>query len=506
MVQALEPGDPQVIGPYRLLGLLGSGGMGRVFLGLSVGGRRVAVKVIRAELAADPEFRIRFRQEVAAARKVSGLFTAVVVDADADAQVPWLATAYVAGPSLAEAVDKNGPLPIDAVLALAAGLAESLAAIHAAGVAHRDLKPTNVLLAQDGPRVIDFGISRAVESTSLTNAGLVIGSPGFMSPEQAEGGAAGLPSDIFSLGAVLAFAASGQRPFGSGSSPALLYRVVHGTPDLAKVPDQIRPLIERCLTKDPSARPAAADVLAQVGIDQPVTGWLPEAVIDVASEDQLAGPAASAGSPAVASVKESQSPAAGPETGRTVTARNQSPAYPFGRQSWLGRRSRLHGVRFWRVLAVASACGTLVAASVLAGFILNDGSRSPQTHSQLQATQQSPKDTSPSTSRSVTTPALPYRFKVTGASQHSCSEEGTTSSASSFTHALVTFVNDTAIDLKLIWLNFNGGQQLYATLPPGTEAQEDTYIGHDWLIANSQSACLGILQINGPGHVIVTPS
>ena len=231
MVQALEPGDPQVIGPYRLLGLLGSGGMGRVFLGLSVGGRRVAVKVIRAELAADPEFRIRFRQEVAAARKVSGLFTAVVVDADA--QVPWLATAYVAGPSLAEAVDKNGPLPIDAVLALAAGLAESLAAIHAAGVAHRDLKPTNVLLAQDGPRVIDFGISRAVESTSLTNAGLVIGSPGFMSPEQAEGGAAGLPSDIFSLGAVLAFAASGQRPFGSGSSPALLFRVVHGTPDLA---------------------------------------------------------------------------------------------------------------------------------------------------------------------------------------------------------------------------------------------------------------------------------
>jgi serine/threonine protein kinase len=170
VVQGLEPGDPRIIGPYRLLGQLGSGGMGRVFLGLSAGGRRVAVKVIRDELAADPEFRVRFRREVAAARTVSGVFTAAVVDADVEAQAPWLATAYVPGPSLAQAVRDHGPLPAGSVLALAAGLAESLAAIHAAGVVHRDLKPSNVLLAQDGPRVIDFGISRSRHQASRSSS------------------------------------------------------------------------------------------------------------------------------------------------------------------------------------------------------------------------------------------------------------------------------------------------------------------------------------------------
>ena len=161
--------------------------MGQVFLGLSMGGRLVAVKVVRAELAADPEFRARFRREIAAARKVSGLFTAAVVDAETDGSVPWLATAYVGGPSLSQAVMEHGPLPAGSMLALAAGLAESLTAIHAAGVVHRDLKPSNVLLAEDGPRVIDFGISRAAEVTSMTRAGFVMGSPGYMSPEQAEG-------------------------------------------------------------------------------------------------------------------------------------------------------------------------------------------------------------------------------------------------------------------------------------------------------------------------------
>ena len=278
-MQELQPGDPLVIGPYRLLGQLGSGGMGRVFLGLSAGGRHVAVKVIRPELAANPEFRARFQREVAVARTVSGMFTAVVVDADTDAPAPWLATAYVAGPSLAQAVDARGPLSADAVLTLAAGLAESLAAIHAAGLVHRDLKPSNVLLAEDGPRVIDFGISRAAEATSLTSTGLVIGSPGFMSPEQAEGGVVGPPSDMFSLGAVLAFAASGEAPFGSGSTPALIYRVVHGAPDLNQVPARVRPLIERCMAKAPGERPSADDLLVQIGPVQPVTGWRPEAVV-----------------------------------------------------------------------------------------------------------------------------------------------------------------------------------------------------------------------------------
>src|ERR1017187_7871974 len=187
LVAGLQPGDPREIGPYRTLGRLGSGGMGHVFLGMSAGGRPIAVKVIREELADDPQFRTRFRREVAAARKVSGLFTAFVVDADLNGPMPWLATAYVAGPSLLEAVQDHGPLDAHTLLALAAGLAESLSAIHAAGVVHRDLKPSNVMLAEDGPRAIDFGISRAVESTALTQTGLVIGSPGFMSPEQAMG-------------------------------------------------------------------------------------------------------------------------------------------------------------------------------------------------------------------------------------------------------------------------------------------------------------------------------
>jgi eukaryotic-like serine/threonine-protein kinase len=278
VLRELRSGDPRLIGPYRLVGQLGDGGMGRVFLGRSAGGRPVAVKVIRSELAADPDFRARFRREVAAARKVNGLFTAMVIDADVDAPEPWLATAYVDGPSLSEAIHDHGPLPVSSVLALAAGLAESLAAIHAAGVVHRDLKPSNVLLARDGPHVIDFGISRAVEATSLTRAGFVIGSPGFMSPEQAEGNEVGPSSDIFSLGAVLAFAASGDPPFGTGSTAALVYRIVHAAPRLDGVPEEIRPLIERCLAKDPGQRPAASELLSEAEAVQPTTGWLPEPI------------------------------------------------------------------------------------------------------------------------------------------------------------------------------------------------------------------------------------
>ena len=299
MVKELQPGDPQTIGPYRLVGQLGSGGMGRVFLGVSAGGRPVAVKVVRAELAADPEFRNRFGREVAAARRVSGVFTAMVVDADVDGPMAWLATAYVPGPSLTEAINDHGPLPASSLLTLAAGLAESLSAIHAAGVVHRDLKPSNVLIAEDGPRVIDFGISRAVESTALTQAGLVIGSPGFMSPEQAAGFEVGPPSDIFSLGAVLAFAATGEGPFGTGTTAALLYRVVHGTPSLDRIPSEVRPLIERCLAKDPSQRPTAAGLLAEVGALQPTANWLPESIIRAFARDAASGPApATAATPA----------------------------------------------------------------------------------------------------------------------------------------------------------------------------------------------------------------
>jgi serine/threonine protein kinase len=275
MVHALGTGDPQHAGKYRLLGRLGQGGMGQVFLGRSPGGRLVAVKLIRAELAGDPDFRARFAREVVTARTISGIFTVPVVDADVDGPQPWLVTAYVDGPSLADAVAGRGPVSPDQALTLAAGLAEGLEVIHAAGVVHRDLKPSNVLLAADGPRIIDFGISHTADTSGLTRTGWVAGSPGFMSPEQAEGIPAGPASDIFSLGSVLVFAVTGSEPFGTGTAAALLYRVVHSRPDTSGVPAAIRPLVEHCLEKDPRHRPTAGEIVAGLGPAQPSTGWHP---------------------------------------------------------------------------------------------------------------------------------------------------------------------------------------------------------------------------------------
>jgi serine/threonine protein kinase len=285
---ALQADDPRRVGPYLLLGRLGSGGMGRVYLARSPGGRQVAVKVIRPQLAEDAGFRARFAREVSSARKVGGLFTAQVVDADLDSPVPWLVTAYVPGTSLSEAVDQQGPLPEATTLALAAGLAEGLNAIHAAGVIHRDLKPSNVLLAPDGPRIIDFGISSAVDATSLTGTGLMIGSPGFMSPEQAEGLPVGPSSDIFSLAGVLSFAARGEGPFGSGDTAALLYRVVHGTANLDQIPAKIRPLISRCLSRDATLRPTASEFLTELTAAYPsaadLTDWLPAGILELSAQ------------------------------------------------------------------------------------------------------------------------------------------------------------------------------------------------------------------------------
>jgi len=259
-----------------------------VYLARSPGGRQVAVKVIRDELAEDPAFRARFAREVAAARKVGGLFTAPVVDASLDSPVPWLVTAYVPGVSLTEAVEQAGPLPDHTVLAMAAGLAEGLNAIHAAGVIHRDLKPGNVLMAPDGPRIIDFGISSAAEAASLTDTGVFIGSPGFMSPEQAEGMPVGPLSDIFSLAGVLTYASRGEGPFGGGDTAALLYRVVHGTPNLDRLPARIWPLISRCLSREAQARPTAAEFLAELSAAYPaaadLTDWLPAAVLRLSAQ------------------------------------------------------------------------------------------------------------------------------------------------------------------------------------------------------------------------------
>lgn len=280
-MEPLGPDDPTVVGPYRLVAQLGSGGMGRVYLGYSPSGRRVAIKVIRPDYVQDPAFRQRFAREVIASRAVSGFFTAGVVDADPDGSRPWLATAYIPGPSLQQAVHKGGPFPERSVRALGAALVEALTAIHGAALIHRDLKPANVLLAEDGPRVIDFGISRLAEHSGLTLTGTTIGSPGYMSPEQIQGLPIEPSSDVFSLGSVLAFAATGAGPFGEASVPALLFRVVHEEPKLQAIPAGLRELISWCLSKRPADRPALSALMpALTGGRSPVellgAGWLPK--------------------------------------------------------------------------------------------------------------------------------------------------------------------------------------------------------------------------------------
>ncbi|MYX43445.1 protein kinase [Streptomyces sp. SID89] len=292
-MQPLAHDEPTAVGPYRLLGRLGSGGMGRVYLGRSAGGRTVAVKIVHPHFALDEEFRARFRREVAAARRVGGAWTAPVLDADPEAPVPWVATAYAAGPSLAAAVADAGPLPAHSVRVLAAGLAEALAAVHELGLVHRDVKPSNVLLTLDGPLLIDFGIARATDGTaSLTSTGVSIGSPGYMSPEQILGKGVTGAADVFSLGAVLAYAATGQAPFPGDSSAALLYKVVHEEPELdALRDDELRALARECLAKDPAARPAPGEIarrLAPEGTARLVAaGWLPGRLVEQVSRSAV---------------------------------------------------------------------------------------------------------------------------------------------------------------------------------------------------------------------------
>ncbi|KJY40252.1 serine/threonine-protein kinase [Streptomyces sp. NRRL S-495] len=287
-MQALGSDDPRQVGAYRLLRRLGAGGMGRVYLGRTAGGRTVAVKVVRGELAEDAEFRARFRQEVAAARRVGGTWTAPVLDADTEGAHPWVATGYVAGPALGGAVREYGPLTDPAVRTLGAVLAQALEHVHGLGLVHRDVKPSNVLLTLDGPRLIDFGIARALDAaTGLTQSGFVVGSPGFMSPEQANGRPVGPPGDVFSLGAVLAYAATGVHPFGEGVSAAvLLYRVVHEEPDLTGLaPGPLRSIVLACLAKDPAVRPTPRRLRELLDPDGSAVGrlgqgggWLPPAL------------------------------------------------------------------------------------------------------------------------------------------------------------------------------------------------------------------------------------
>lgn len=259
-----KAGDLEQVGPYRIVRLLGEGGMGRVYLAHSRSGREFAVKVVRPELSEDPSFRQRFAREVAAARAVSGAFTAPVVDADVEGSPAWLATSYVRGPSLADSVASHGGWPEGPLLVLAAGLAEALESIHRADVIHRDLKPSNILLGPDGPLVIDFGISLVGGATSLTNPSMVVGTVGFMSPEQLTGKHIGTASDVFSLGAVVALAAGGNAPFGTGSAPEVMFRSVYEEPDVSSVPSTLRDLVTRCLAKDPEQRPTVGTLLDEI--------------------------------------------------------------------------------------------------------------------------------------------------------------------------------------------------------------------------------------------------
>ncbi|MFF3952810.1 serine/threonine-protein kinase [Streptomyces sp. NPDC001890] len=292
-MQPLEAGEPQTIGAYRLLGRLGAGGMGRVYLGRSAGGRTVAVKVVHPHFALDEQFRARFRREVDAARRIGAQWTAPVLDADPDAPIPWVATGYVAGPPLSAAVAEHGPLPETAVRTLGAGLGEALAAVHGQGLIHRDVKPSNVLLALDGPRLIDFGIAHAIGATaSLTSTGVSVGSPGYMAPEQIRGVDISGAADVFSLGAVLAYAATGTAPFLGDSSAVLLYKVVHEEPELGELEGDLREVIAGCLEKEPEDRPTPVELarrLAPGGAAALVAaGWLPGPLVREVSRAAVA--------------------------------------------------------------------------------------------------------------------------------------------------------------------------------------------------------------------------
>ncbi|MFE0172570.1 serine/threonine-protein kinase [Streptomyces sp. NPDC059002] len=342
-MERLGPGDPQRIGAYRLLARLGAGGMGQVYLARSGRGRTVAVKLVRQELAEQEEFRNRFRQEVAAARQVGGAWTAPVLDADTEAAIPWVATGYVAGPSLQSVVShEHGPLPERSVNILAAGLANALKDIHAAGLVHRDLKPSNVLVTIDGPRVIDFGIARALETVTdggLTRTGALVGSPGFMAPEQVRGDRITPACDVFCLGSVLAYAASGALPFGTANSGvhALMFRIAQEEPDLEGIPESLSELIAACLRKDPEARPSLDEILERTGAQDTLSEggrtlepWLPGALVaqlgrhavqlletedpDESAEADEADPGAGSTAPAAAGTKTPDAAPAPPDT------------------------------------------------------------------------------------------------------------------------------------------------------------------------------------------------
>ncbi|OKJ02490.1 hypothetical protein AMK18_13930 [Streptomyces sp. CB01249] len=364
MIQPLPPGRARLTGPYQLLGLLGAGGMGEVFLARPAAGppALVALKTVRPDLDLDDGFRVRFRREIAAAEAVRSPHTAALVGGDASARLPWLATEYVPGPSLAEAVARGGPLPEPVVRALGAGLALALADMHAVRVLHRDLKPGNVLLGPDGPKVIDFGIAQAFDATQLTRTGVVVGSPGYISPEHVNGSRALVPaSDVFCLGAVLAFAATGRGPFDDSDMAAVIFRISRGEAELSRVPPALRPLIEACLRTDPAARPTPARLADLLLPERPAPGAFPwtDAV-----RGQLAAHAAAADACARAAAPPPAAPPLPPHHPAFARTPVVPVAVPGARKG--GRRLRLG------LAALARAACVALGAVLLPGLLSGD--------------------------------------------------------------------------------------------------------------------------------------
>jgi serine/threonine protein kinase len=369
---SLRAGDPVQIGRYRLTARLGSGGMGVVYLGADPDGRLVAVKVLRPEMADDPDFRRRFDREVTALMRVRGVCTVRVIEADTESDRPFMVTEYAEGPSLADYLDNYGSMSADMLYSLATGLADALTVIHAAGIVHRDLKPSNVILAQDGPKVIDFGIAQTLDGTSFTKTGVMVGSPGFMAPEQITG-RPGPAADIFVWGVTVAYAAVGHSPWGTGNTDAVLYRVMYADPDIAAVPDSLKPLVAAALAKDPQDRPAAYELLDQLNRmsvrPAPVSGQprdIPTQTVQAlswqASDPQAGHQWWQAGSPQPKQPKQPAEPQVSlpPPNSSLLLDPAPAPAGPGGRR--VSRRTKM---------SAATVAVTVAAAAVLTAFVLH---------------------------------------------------------------------------------------------------------------------------------------